>query len=58
MISDWKCRYAEAPRLTPWSFANDITAKRLGVFASALVSQVPGVSLVPRLRLLNEDARR
>jgi glycosyltransferase involved in cell wall biosynthesis len=51
-------RYAEARRLMLRSFAKGITAKRLALFALAQASQALGVSLVPRLRFLDEDARR
>jgi glycosyltransferase involved in cell wall biosynthesis len=51
-------RYAEARRLMLRSFTKDITAKRLALFAIAQASQLLGVSLVQRLRFLDEDARR
>lgn len=51
-------RYAEARRLMLRSFAKDITAKRLALFTIAQASALLGVSLVPRLRFLDEDARR
>ena len=50
-------RYAEARRLMLQSFAEAITPKRLALFALAQASQLLGVSLVPRLRFLDEDAR-
>jgi glycosyltransferase involved in cell wall biosynthesis len=51
-------RYADARRLMLRSFGEDITAKRLALFAIAQASQLLGVSLVPRLRFADEDARR
>jgi glycosyltransferase involved in cell wall biosynthesis len=51
-------RFAEARRLMLRSFAKDVTAKRLVLFALAQASQFLGVALVPRLRFLDEDARR
>jgi hypothetical protein len=50
-------RYAEARRLMLRSFAKAVTAKRLALFAIAQASELLGVSLVPRLRFLDEDAR-
>lgn len=50
-------RYADARRLMLQSFARDITAKRLALFAIAQASQLLNVSLVPRLRFADEDAR-
>jgi hypothetical protein len=50
-------RYAEARRLMLRSFTKDITAQRLALFAIAQASQLFGMSLVPRLRFLDEDAR-
>jgi GT2 family glycosyltransferase len=50
-------RYAEARRLMLRSFANAVTPKRIALFVIAQASQVLGVSLVPRLRFLDEDAR-
>jgi hypothetical protein len=50
-------RYAEARRLMLRSFAEAITPKRIALFLIAQVSQLLGVSLVPRLRFLDEDAR-
>jgi glycosyltransferase involved in cell wall biosynthesis len=50
-------RYADARRLMLRSFTKDITVKRLALFAIAQASQVLGVSLVPRLRFVDEDAR-
>jgi glycosyltransferase involved in cell wall biosynthesis len=50
-------RYAEARRLMLRSFARGITAKRLALFVLAQASQLLGVSLVPRLRFLDDDAR-
>jgi len=50
-------RYGEARRLMLRSFAQDITAKRLALFAIAQASQLVGTSLVPRLRFLDEDVR-
>ncbi len=50
-------RYAEARRLMLRSFAEAVTAKRLALFIIAQASQLLGVSLVPRLRFLDEDAR-
>jgi hypothetical protein len=50
-------RFSEARRLMLRSFAKDITPKRLALFAIAQASQLLGVSLVPRLRFLDEDAR-
>lgn len=50
-------RYADARRLMLRSFTKDITVKRLALFAIAQASQLLGVSLVPRLRFLDEDAR-
>jgi glycosyltransferase involved in cell wall biosynthesis len=47
-------RYAEARRLMLKSFAEHITAKRLALFAIAQASELLGVSLVPRLRFLDE----
>jgi glycosyltransferase involved in cell wall biosynthesis len=49
-------RYGEARRLMLRSFTKAITAKRLVLFAIAQASQLLGVSLVPRLRFLDEDA--
>jgi hypothetical protein len=49
-------RYAEARRLMLQSFTRDITAKRLALFAIAQASQLLGVSLLPRLRFLDEYA--
>lgn len=51
-------RYGEARRLMLRSFTQAVTAKRLALFAIAQASQLLGVSLVPRLRFLDEDARR
>jgi len=51
-------RHAEARRLMLASFAQGITVKRLALFAIAQASQILGVSLVPRLRFLDEDASR
>ena len=51
-------RYGEARRLMLRSFAEGVTARRLALFAIAQASQLLGVSLVPRLRFLDEDARR
>lgn len=51
-------RYAEARRLMLRSFSKGITAKRLALFAIAQASRLLGVSLAPRLRFLDEDARR
>jgi len=50
-------RYGEARRLMLLSFAEAITPKRLALFVIAQASQLLGVSLVPRLRFLDEDAR-
>lgn len=50
-------RYGEARRLMLRSFTQGLTAKRLALFAIAQASQLAGVSLVPRLRFLDEDAR-
>jgi hypothetical protein len=50
-------RYTEARRLMLRSFTKDITAQRLALFAIAQASQLFGMSLVPRLRFLDEDAR-
>jgi glycosyltransferase involved in cell wall biosynthesis len=50
-------RYGEARRLMLRSFSQGITAKRIALFLIAQVSQLVGVSLVPRLRFLDEDAR-
>jgi GT2 family glycosyltransferase len=50
-------RYAEARRLMLRSFAEAITPKRIALFLIAQLSQLLGVSLVPRLRFLDEDAR-
>lgn len=49
-------RYAQARRLMLRSFARNITAKRLALFAIAQASQILGVSLLPRLRFLDEYA--
>jgi hypothetical protein len=51
-------RYAEARRLMLQSFARDVTARRLALFAIAQASQLLGVSLLPRLRFLDEYANR
>lgn len=51
-------RFAEARRLMLRSFTQDITAKRVALFAIAQASQLLGVSLAPRLRFLDEDASR
>jgi glycosyltransferase involved in cell wall biosynthesis len=51
-------RYAEARRLMLRSFTHGVTAKRIALFLIAQASQLVGVSLVPRLRFLDEDARR
>jgi hypothetical protein len=51
-------RYAEARRLMLHSLGNALSAKRLALFAIAQASQFLGVSLVPRLRFRDEDARR
>jgi hypothetical protein len=40
------------------SFARDVTARRLALFAIAQASQLLGVSLLPRLRFLDEYANR
>jgi glycosyltransferase involved in cell wall biosynthesis len=50
-------RYAEARRLMLRSFAQSVTPKRIALFVIAQASQLLGVSLVPRLRFLDEDAR-
>ena len=50
-------RYAEARRLMLHSFGQAITPKRVALFVIAQASQLLGVSLVPRLRFLDEDAR-
>jgi hypothetical protein len=50
-------RYAEARRLMLRSFAEAITPKRIALFLVAQASQLLGVSLVPRLRFLDEDSR-
>lgn len=50
-------RYAEARRLMLGSFRQAITPKRIALFVIAQASQLVGVSLVPRLRFLDEDAR-
>jgi glycosyltransferase involved in cell wall biosynthesis len=50
-------RYAEARRLMLRSFAEAVTPKRIALFLIAQASQLLGVSLVPRLRFLDEDAR-
>lgn len=50
-------RYGEARRLMLRSFTKDITAKRLALFAIAQASELLGVSLIPRLRFLDENAR-
>jgi glycosyltransferase involved in cell wall biosynthesis len=50
-------RHAEARRLMLRSFRQGITAKRIALFLIAQASQLVGVSLVPRLRFLDEDAR-
>lgn len=50
-------RYAEARRLMLRSFRQAITPKRIALFVIAQASQLLGVSLVPRLRFLDEDAR-
>jgi glycosyltransferase involved in cell wall biosynthesis len=49
-------RYAKARRLMLRSLTKHITAKRLALFAIAQASELLGVSLVPRLRFLDEDA--
>jgi glycosyltransferase involved in cell wall biosynthesis len=51
-------RYAEARRLMLSSFAEAVTARRVALFLIAQASQLIGVSLVPRLRFLDEDARQ
>lgn len=50
-------RYAEARRLMLRSLTKDITLQRLALFAIAQASELLGVSLAPRLRFLDEDAR-
>lgn len=50
-------RYAEARRLMLRSFREAITPKRVVLFLIAQASQLLGVSLVSRLRFLDEDAR-
>lgn len=50
-------RYAEARQLMLRSFTKDITAKRLALFLIAQASQFLGVSLVRRLRFVDEDTR-
>ena len=50
-------RFAEARWLMLRSFTQELTLKRLALFAIAQASQLAGVALVPRLRFLDEDAR-
>jgi glycosyltransferase involved in cell wall biosynthesis len=50
-------RFAAARRLMLRSLVQDINAKRLALFAIAQASQLLGLSLVPRLRFLDEAAR-
>jgi hypothetical protein len=50
-------RYAKARRLMLRSLTRHIKAKRLALFAIAQASELLGVSLVPRLRFMDEDAR-
>jgi glycosyltransferase involved in cell wall biosynthesis len=60
----WECgrmnftarRHAVARRLMLRSLAQHVTAKRLALFAIAQASELLNVSLVPRLRFLDEDA--
>jgi glycosyltransferase involved in cell wall biosynthesis len=49
-------RHAEARRLMLRSLATRVTAKRLGLFAIAQASALLGVSLVPPLRFLDNEA--
>jgi GT2 family glycosyltransferase len=51
-------RFSEARRLMLRALARDMTAKRLALFAIAQASQLLGMSLVPRLRFLDEYANR
>jgi glycosyltransferase involved in cell wall biosynthesis len=61
----WECgrvnftarRFREARRLMLQSFSRHITAKRLVLFSIAQASELLGVSLVSRLRFLDEDAQ-
>lgn len=50
--------YDEARRLMLRALATKATWKRLALFGLAQASQIAGVGLVPRLRFVDQDARR